>query len=67
MEKAKEHQMRKYDYEIMFNDSPEYFLVENSKMIFEKGMVRFISFDKENKYKEELWYPMCGISRIKRY
>ena len=31
MEKAKENSMKKADYEIMFIDSPDYFLVSNAK------------------------------------
>ena len=66
MGKAKEHQMRKSDYEIMFRDSSESFLVENAKMIHEAGLVRFICFDGD-KFKEDIWYPTLNIYRIKRY
>jgi len=58
--------MKKHDFEVMFNDSPEYFLVKNAKMIFEQGMIRFICFDKDE-FKHNEWYPMSNISRIKRY
>jgi len=67
MSKAKENQMKKSDYEITFKDSPEYFVVANAKMIFENQMVRFICFDDDSKFKEEHWYPMVSINRIKRY
>jgi hypothetical protein len=67
MGKAKDKQMKKHDYEITFHDSPDYFIVENSKMIFENQMVRFICFDLENKFLEDCWYPMISINRIKRY
>jgi len=58
--------MKKHDYEITFKDSPEYFVVENAKMIPEETLVRFICFTGD-KYKEEVWYPTCNIYRIKRY
>lgn len=67
MSKAKLNQMKKSNFEISFQDSPEYFLVENAKLIQEGNLIRFICFDKENKYKEEIWYPMINIYRIKRY
>ncbi len=36
---VKEKSMKKYDYEIMFNDSPEYFAVLNARMIQEGNFV----------------------------
>lgn len=66
MSKAKERQLQKHDYEIMFNDSPEYFLVENAKMFTEGAFVRFICFEGDA-YKEEYFYPLMKIHRIKRY
>jgi Zn finger protein HypA/HybF involved in hydrogenase expression len=65
--KAKSNMMKKHNFEIMFNDSPEYFLVERAKMIFEKNMVRFICFDTDNSFKCNEWFPMCNVSRIKGY
>lgn len=67
MSKAVDNMMKKFDYEITFHDSPDYFLVGNAKMIFENQMVRFICFDDDNKYKEDHWYPMSSINRIKKY
>lgn len=64
---AKEKQMRKSDFEVTFQDSPEYFIVENAKMIQEGNLIRFICFDKEDRFKEDLWYPMVNVYRIKRY
>jgi len=66
MNKAKERQMLKSDYEVTFRDSSEYFLVENAKMIQEAGLVRFLCFDGDN-FKEDIWYPILNIYRIKRY
>lgn len=67
MSKAFDNMMKKSDYEVSFNDSPEYFLVANAKMIFERSVVRFICFTEEDKWKEEIWYPLSNIYRIKRY
>ena len=67
MNKAKENQMKKSDFEILFHDSPEYFAVSNAKMMQEGNMVRFICFDDKDSLKEEIWYPMSNIYRIKRY
>jgi len=58
--------MIKYDYEILFNDSSEYFCVENAKMIQEGDLIRFICFDENDKYKCDEWYPIFKIHRIKR-
>lgn len=66
MSKAKENQMKKADFEILFKDSPDYYVVQNAKMIFESQMVRFICFDGD-KFKGDEWYPMVNIQRIKRY
>lgn len=67
MGKAREKQMLKNDYEITFHDSPDYFLVENAKMIQESTLVRFICFDTDDKFKEDIWFPLINIQRIKRY
>lgn len=67
MNKAKEKQLKKSDFEISFQDSPDYFLVENAKMIQEGSLIRFICFDEDNQYREEVWYPLNNIYRIKRY
>ena len=56
----------KHDYEILFNDSAEYFLVKNCKMVQEGDLIRFICF-KGDKLASEEWYPMSKIHRIKRY
>jgi len=67
MNKARENAFKKSDFEIMFKDSPDYFVIKNCKMIFEYMMVRFICFDENDKWKEEIWYPMESIFKIKRY
>jgi hypothetical protein len=67
MSKAKENQMKKSDFEISFQDSPEYFLVENAKMIQEGNLFRFICFDESYNYKEDVWLPMVNVHRVKRY
>jgi len=67
MDKAKEKQMQKSNFEITFQDSPEYFLVANAKMIQEGNMVRFLCFNEQGIFKEDIWYPMVNIYRIKRY
>lgn len=67
MSKAKENAFKKSDYELLFNDTPEYFAVSNAKMVFEGQFVRFICFDENNNYKEDHWYPIIKIHRIKKY
>ncbi len=67
MATIKEKQLKKTDFEILFMDSSEYFLVENARMIQEGNMVRFICFDENDEFKHDLWYPMTNIFRIKRY
>lgn len=67
MSKALDKRNEKHDYEIMFLDSPEYFVVTNAKMIQEFGMLRFICFDEKDKWKEDVWYPYAKIHRVKRY
>lgn len=67
MNKAQENAWKKSNYEITFNDSPEYFLVKNAKMIFEHNMIRFICYDDSNIFKEDVWYPMINVHKIKRY
>ena len=67
MNKAKENVFKKSDFEIMFKDSPDYFVIKNCKMFFEYMMVRFICFDESDNWKEEIWYPMESIFKIKRY
>ena len=53
------------DFEILFKDSPEYFYVSNARMFQEGKLIRFIVFENE-KFKEEHWYPISNIHRIKR-
>lgn len=56
-------------YQILFIDSPEYFIVKYARMIFESNMVRFVCFtceDQQNAiYKEDMWFPVNRIHRIK--
>jgi len=65
--KAKVNAFKKADYELLFKDSSEYFLVENAKMIQEGLFIRFICFDLDNKFKANEWYPIANIHRIKSY
>lgn len=55
----------KFDYEILFQDSPEYFVVKNSRMIQEENLVRFVNFE-EDRYIGDEWYPIQHIYRIRR-
>lgn len=64
--KASRNMMRKSDFELLFTDSPEYFLVRNAKMVFERGMVRFICFDGDE-FSHDEWYPARNVFRIRRY
>ena len=65
--KNEKNYIKNHDYEILFNDSSEYFIVLNAKMIQEGDFVRFICFDDEDNYKCDEWYPLCKIHRVKRY
>lgn len=67
MNKAIDNSMRKHDYEILFKDSPEYFVVKNAKMIQEGLMIRFIQFDENDNPVSEESYPIFHIHRIKVY
>lgn len=67
MSKAKDNAFKKYDYEVMFDDSPEYFLVANAKMLQEQNFVRFVCFNDDNSFKEDIWFPIRKVHRIKRY
>ncbi len=66
MNKAKENQLKVFDYEILFKDSPSYFVVNSSKMLTEGGFVRFITF-LDGVFVSEEFYPIANIHRIKRY
>ena len=54
----------KHNFELLFKDSPEYFIVKNARMIFEGPAVRFIIFDKDVWVRDE-YYPVANIHRIK--
>lgn len=57
---------RKYDYQILFKDSPDYFGVENARIILAvNGWVVFHVFDGDT-YKEQVFYPTANIHRIKQ-
>lgn len=58
---------RKHDYEILFKDSPEYFVGKNAKMIQEGLMIRFIQFDENDNLASEESYPIFHIHRTKVY
>jgi hypothetical protein len=65
MSTEKEKQLKKSDFSILFIDSPEHFLVERAKVIFEGPMVRFICFDEFDKVCKNIWYPILRIHAIK--
>lgn len=67
MSQAKSKSISKNDFELLFKDSAEYFVVENAKMIQEGYLLRFICFDENDKFKEDTWFPVNNIHRIKRY
>jgi hypothetical protein len=58
--------IKKYNYELLFHDSPEYFYVNNARMMQEKDLIRFICFDDQSKYLFDMWFPVINIHRIKR-
>jgi len=55
----------KSDFEILFNDSPERFVIANARMIQEAALVRFLCYN-DDALKEEVWFPIHKIHRIKR-
>ena len=64
--RAKQKQMEKSDFEVLFKNSPDYFVVQNAKLIFEESAARFICFDGDV-FKEDVWFPYVNVHRIKRY
>jgi hypothetical protein len=66
MGKAKENAFKKFDYEILFKDSPDYYVVKNAKFLIEGTFVRFICFEGDEISHDE-YYPTQHIHRIKRY
>ena len=54
----------KHEYQILFKDSPEYFLIHNARMVQEGAFVRFMLFDGDI-WKEDHFYPIANIHRIK--
>lgn len=64
--KAKQKQMEKSDFEVLFKNSPDYFVVQNAKLIFEENAARFVCFDGDV-FKEDVWFPYVNVHRIKRY
>ena len=67
MKTAAENAFIKNDYEILFKDSPEYFVIFNAKMFQEGDLIRFISFNDSGFIIETHWYPIFNIHRIKTY
>lgn len=61
-----EKKYRTYDFELLFNDSPEYFVIKSARMIQEGYFIRFICFENK-KVEHDEWYPIQKIHRIKRY
>ena len=61
------HRTRKVfnNYEIQFQDSPEYFYVNNAEMIQEGSMVRFDRFNESGDKTDVVWFPMIHIFKIK--
>jgi hypothetical protein len=64
----KEKAWKKHDYEILFKDSSEYFLVTNAKMVQEGAMLRFVLFagEKGETYVGDYYYPIQNIYRVQR-
>jgi hypothetical protein len=57
--------MRKSDFEILFKDSPEYYGVQNARIILAvNGWVVFHVFDSDTYLRQEM-YPTQHIQRIK--
>lgn len=53
-------------FEILFKDSIEYFRIENARMLAHDGsFVRFMIFDGDT-IKEEVFYPLVNVYRIKK-
>lgn len=52
-------------YEILFQDSPEYFYLENARMFCVDGLLAFRIFE-GMKCVEEHYYPMVSIHRVKK-
>ena len=57
----------KGNFEILFKDSPEYFAINCAKMVQEGDLLRFICFDERGNLKEDAWFPIFNIHRVKRY
>ena len=62
-----EHDFTVYISEILFQDNADYIIVKCAKMIQEGNLIRFICFDTNNNWIEDIWYPMINIFRIKQY
>jgi hypothetical protein len=55
----------KFNFQILFKDSPEAFWVKNARFLIEGSFVRFVVFNKEE-YSHDEFYPTMHIHRIKR-
>lgn len=56
---------RKSDFEVLFKDSPDYFVVRNARIILAvNGWVLFHVFDGDQYIRQEM-YPTANIHRIK--
>lgn len=53
------------DFEILFRDSSEAFILRKARMICMKEMVMFVSFDEKMNRKSVCYYPYVNIYRIK--
>lgn len=57
--------MRKSDFEILFKDSPDYFVVKNARCILAvNGWIVFHVFEGDTYLRQEM-YPTQHIHRIK--
>jgi hypothetical protein len=66
MARAKKESEMKGTFSILFKDSPEYVSIENARLLVESGLVRFMVFDDEDNFIEDIWFPLINIFRIQR-
>lgn len=55
----------KKNYEIIFQDSPETFIIKEARMIVMDNMVMFRCFDANFELVDVHYYPLCNVHRIK--
>lgn len=52
-------------YQILFQDSPEYFTHHNARMISMDGLLMFRTFTEDGELEDCYYYPMVNVHRIK--